>query len=183
MKLMTAAARCGEFDLPSTLTAAEPAAPKPGPGPGRRPPCTRHRARDLEGHHRNRDLPDDAPKTVDTSSTEKKNFYNGHVPSRRGNFLVQMATRLGTCRRKLVGPRPGAATDWRRDITSAGSTCRHGGDGPFGDPKFADSQFYMVIQPRPGLDGKYAIFGRVTTGLDVVKKLKRADILKKASVK
>jgi cyclophilin family peptidyl-prolyl cis-trans isomerase len=52
-----------------------------------------------------------------------------------------------------------------------------------GDPKDADSQFYIVMQPRPGLDGKFTIFGRVTSGMDVVKKLKRADILKRASVK
>jgi cyclophilin family peptidyl-prolyl cis-trans isomerase len=52
-----------------------------------------------------------------------------------------------------------------------------------GDPKYADSQIYIVMQPRPGLDGKFTIFGRVTSGMDVVKKLKRADILKRASVK
>ena len=52
-----------------------------------------------------------------------------------------------------------------------------------GDPAFADSQFYILMQPRPALDGKYMIFGRVTSGMEVVKKLKNADILKKASVK
>ena len=83
-----------------------------------------------------------------------------------------------------MGPRAGQRqADWRRGDHEAPARAGHGGDGALGDPKFADSQFYIVIQPRPGLDGKYTIFGRVTTGMDVVKKLKKADILKRASVK
>ena len=76
-----------------------------------------------------------------------------------------------------------AARSASRRLQEAPSRARDGGHGASGDPKFADSQFYVIIQPRPGLDGKYTIFGRVTTGIDVVKKLKKADILKKASVK
>ncbi len=52
-----------------------------------------------------------------------------------------------------------------------------------GDPKFADSQFYITKVATPEFDGKYTIFGRVTKGLDVVAKIEKADILKKAFVK
>ena len=47
----------------------------------------------------------------------------------------------------------------------------------------AGTQFFIAVTDQPGLDGKYTIFGQVTSGMDVVKKLKKADILKKASVK
>jgi cyclophilin family peptidyl-prolyl cis-trans isomerase len=52
-----------------------------------------------------------------------------------------------------------------------------------GDPKSAETQFYIIIQPRPGLDGKYTVFGKVVSGMDVVQKIRKADMLKKASVK
>jgi peptidyl-prolyl cis-trans isomerase B (cyclophilin B) len=45
------------------------------------------------------------------------------------------------------------------------------------------SQWFVTHAPQPHLDGGYTIFGRVITGLDVVRKLEKADILKRASVK
>jgi cyclophilin family peptidyl-prolyl cis-trans isomerase len=39
------------------------------------------------------------------------------------------------------------------------------------------------LQPRPALDGKYTVFGRVTSGMEVADKIKRGDVLKKVSVK
>jgi peptidyl-prolyl cis-trans isomerase B (cyclophilin B) len=51
------------------------------------------------------------------------------------------------------------------------------------DPKTADSQFYIVLRPAPEWDGKYAVFGRVTKGMDVVARIQHADVLRKASVK
>jgi cyclophilin family peptidyl-prolyl cis-trans isomerase len=47
----------------------------------------------------------------------------------------------------------------------------------------ADSQFYILMGNRPGLDGKYTVFGRVLSGMDVVERLQRADVLKRATVK
>jgi peptidylprolyl isomerase len=52
-----------------------------------------------------------------------------------------------------------------------------------GNPALAESQFYILRQAKPELDGKYTVFGRVISGMEVVDRLVRADMLKKASVK
>ena len=37
-----------------------------------------------------------------------------------------------------------------------------------GDPKSAGSQFFLMHEDSPHLDGQYAAFGKVVSGLDVV---------------
>ncbi len=49
---------------------------------------------------------------------------------------------------------------------------------PDPDINSATSQFYITLAPLPGLDMGYAVFGRVTEGLDVVKKLEVGDVMK-----
>ena len=39
------------------------------------------------------------------------------------------------------------------------------------DPDSASSQFYICDSPVHGLDGRYAVFGRVVSGMDVVHKI------------
>ena len=41
------------------------------------------------------------------------------------------------------------------------------------DPNSADSQFFIVFQDAPWLDGQYTIWGKVTGGMDAVDKIKR----------
>ena len=45
------------------------------------------------------------------------------------------------------------------------------------DPDSATSQFYITIKPQPKLDGKYAVFGQVYDGLDVIDKIEQGDKL------
>lgn len=40
-----------------------------------------------------------------------------------------------------------------------------------GDPDSASSQFFIMHQDNPGLDGQYSAFGRAVSGLDVVDKI------------
>ena len=46
----------------------------------------------------------------------------------------------------------------------------------------AGSQFYICLAPQPSLDGKYCVFGKVVSGMDLVNKIERGDIMKKVYV-
>jgi len=43
------------------------------------------------------------------------------------------------------------------------------------EPNSASSQFYITLAPAPSLNGKYAVFGRVISGLDVLDEIKQGD--------
>jgi cyclophilin family peptidyl-prolyl cis-trans isomerase len=131
--------------------------------------------------------PEDAPKTVARIvELVKKNFYNGLRFHRAEMNLVQVGdptsrdmSREAWWGRAGSGQPIGAAeiTKKRRHIAGAVAMAHAG------DPKYADSQFYIVMEPKPSLDGKFTVFGRVTSGLDVLRKIRRGDMLKKAFVK
>lgn len=133
--------------------------------------------------------PEEAPKTVaQIVALVNRGFYNGlRFHRAEPNFLVQIGdpqTRNMQLQewwgRSGSGKPIGAAeiTKKRRHLRGAVAMA-YGGS----DPKSADSQFYIVLRPAPELDAKYAVFGRVTKGMDVVMRLQRADVLKRAYVK
>ena len=41
------------------------------------------------------------------------------------------------------------------------------------DPNSGDSQFFICFKPSPFLDGKYAIFGQVTSGMEAIDAIKK----------
>ena len=41
------------------------------------------------------------------------------------------------------------------------------------NPNSANSQFFIMFAPGPSLDGQYTIWGRVTSGMELVDKIKR----------
>jgi cyclophilin family peptidyl-prolyl cis-trans isomerase len=41
------------------------------------------------------------------------------------------------------------------------------------NPNSANSQFFIMFQPAPSLDGQYTIWGRVTAGMELVDRIKR----------
>jgi cyclophilin family peptidyl-prolyl cis-trans isomerase len=50
------------------------------------------------------------------------------------------------------------------------------------DPDSAGSQFYITLGEAPHLDGGYAVFGKVTAGMDVVDKLAVGDEILKVRI-
>jgi peptidyl-prolyl cis-trans isomerase B (cyclophilin B) len=51
-----------------------------------------------------------------------------------------------------------------------------------GDPNSASAQFYVALEALPELDGRYAVFGRVTRGMDVIDAVEQGDRIVKARV-
>ena len=132
--------------------------------------------------------PEESPKTVAAIvALVKRNFYNGlRFHRAEPKFLVQIGdpvsrdfSRESWWGRQGSGKPIGVSeiTKKRRNVRGAVAMAHSG------NAAMADSQFYILLQPRPTLDGKFAVFGRVIAGMDVADRLKRGDVLKKASVK
>ena len=133
--------------------------------------------------------PEEAPKTVaQIVGLVNKGFYNGQRFHRVDDppFVVQIGdpvsrdmSRMDWWGRQGSGKPIGVAEITKKRKNGIGAV----GMGHSGDPKLADSQFYITRRVAPELDGKYTVFGKVIKGMDVVNKLKKGDILKRASVK
>ena len=132
--------------------------------------------------------PEEAPKTVArVVELLKKNFYNGQRFHRaEPNFVIQIGdpvsrdvSRQEWWGRQGSGKPIGVAevTKKRRHVAGAVSMAYSG------DRTSADSQFFITRRAAPELDGKYTVFGRVISGMDVVAKIQRGDILKRAYLK
>ena len=50
-------------------------------------------------------------------------------------------------------------------------------------PDSASAQFYVALRPLPELDGRYAVFGRVVDGMEVVDAIQQGDRITKAVLK
>src|SRR3954452_10556294 len=132
--------------------------------------------------------PEEAPKTVARIvELTKKNFYTGQRFSRsEPGFLIQVGdpvsrdvSREAWWGRQGTGKPIGVAeiTKKRKHVIGAVSMAHTG------NPATADSQFFILKRAAPELDGKYTVFGHVLKGMDVVAKLQRGDILKRAYLK
>ena len=49
-------------------------------------------------------------------------------------------------------------------------------------PDSASAQFYVALRPLPELDGRYAVFGRVVDGMEVVDAIQQGDRINKAAI-
>ena len=50
------------------------------------------------------------------------------------------------------------------------------------DPNSASAQFYIALEALPELDGRYAVFGQVIQGMEVVDAIRQGDKLVKAQL-
>ena len=50
------------------------------------------------------------------------------------------------------------------------------------DPNSASAQFYVALQALPEPDGRYAVFGRVSKGMEVVDRIQQSDKILKATL-
>jgi cyclophilin family peptidyl-prolyl cis-trans isomerase len=133
--------------------------------------------------------PEEAPKTVARIvELVKKGFYTGlRFHRAEPNFLIQVGdpvtrdvSRQAYWGRQSSGKPIGVAemTKKRRHVLGAVSMAY-----PGTDKILADSQFFVLRRPAPEYDGKYTVFGKVLSGMDVVAKIERGDVLKRAYLK
>jgi cyclophilin family peptidyl-prolyl cis-trans isomerase len=130
--------------------------------------------------------PKDAPKTVEhVVALVKRNFYNGlRVHRVEPGFVVQFGdpqTRDMTKRDRWGtggSGRPVGAAEMKRTHTAGAVAMAHGGD-----PAKADAQMYITLSPQPRLDKNYVVFGQVTSGMDVVRKLAVGDVIRRITQK
>jgi len=121
--------------------------------------------------------PADAPKTVENFLTlARKGFYNNLTFHRVvPDFVVQ-----GGCPKGNGTGGPGytipAEFNTQKHVrgTVAMARSQH--------PDSAGSQFYICYGPTPHLDGNYTVFGKVTSGMEHVDRIKQGDRMKSVTI-
>jgi cyclophilin family peptidyl-prolyl cis-trans isomerase len=121
--------------------------------------------------------PADAPKTVENFLTlAKKGFYDNLTFHRVvPDFVVQ-----GGCPKGNGTGGPGytipAEFNTQKHVrgTVAMARSQH--------PDSAGSQFYICYGPTPHLDGNYTVFGKVTSGMEHVDRIKQGDRMKSVTI-
>ncbi len=132
--------------------------------------------------------PVEAPKTVARIvELVKQRFYNGmRIHRVVPGFVIQMGdpqTRDMTKKDRWgtggSGKPVGAAeiTKTRTHVLGAVAMAHAG------DPAKADSQFYVTLAPAARLNGQYTVFGKVTSGMEVVQKIQAEDRIVRMTVK
>jgi cyclophilin family peptidyl-prolyl cis-trans isomerase len=130
--------------------------------------------------------PADAPKTVEhIVALAKRNFYNGlRVHRVAPGFVVQFGdpqTRDMTKRDRWGSGGSGnqiGVAEIKRPHRIGAVAAAHPGD-----PRYADSQMYISFAAQPKLDRSFTVFGQVTVGMDVARKLAVNDIIRRVTVK
>lgn len=115
--------------------------------------------------------PDLAPKTVAQIKTLiGQHFYDGIVFHRViDGFMAQTGDPTGT------GTGGSKLPDLKAEFNATPFKRGTLGMARSSDPDSANSQFFICLADSPFLNGKYTVFGQVTSGMDVVDKIKKGS--------
>jgi peptidylprolyl isomerase len=115
--------------------------------------------------------PDLAPKHVEQIKTlVKKGFYDGVVFHRViDGFMAQTGDPTGT------GTGGSDLPDLPAEFTDTKFVRGVIGMARTSDPNSANSQFFIMFDASPNLDGEYTVIGEVTEGMEAVDNLKKGD--------
>jgi peptidyl-prolyl cis-trans isomerase B (cyclophilin B) len=119
----------------------------------------------------------DAPKTVENFLTlAKKGFYNGLTFHRVvPGFVVQGGCPKGT---GTGGPGYTIPAEFNANKHVRGSLAMARSQ----HPDSAGSQFYITYGAQPHLDNNYTVFGKVTSGMEHVDRIRQGDKMKSVTI-
>ncbi|EDL66335.1 peptidylprolyl isomerase [Bacillus sp. SG-1] len=123
-------------------------------------------------------FPNEAPGTVENfSKLAKEGFYDGLSFHR----VIPGFVSQGGCPNGTGTGGPGytipCETEGNPHKHEAGSlSMAHAGKDTGG------SQFFIVHEPQPHLNGVHTVFGKVTSGLDTAKNLRNGDVMQKVVI-
>lgn len=127
---------------------------------------------------------DDAPlTTANFIELAEKGFYNGLTFHRYApGFVIQGGdpdgNGMGGSGKNIKGEFEDNGVPNRGKHDSAGVLAM----ARSGDPNSASSQFYFTLAAAPHLDSGYAVFGKVTSGLDAVMALREGDKMNSVTI-
>jgi len=121
--------------------------------------------------------PEDAPKTVENfTKLSKKGFYDGLTFHRvEPGFVVQGGDPNGN---GTGGPGYNIKAEFNARPHVKGTVAM----ARSADPDSAGSQFYICLGEAPHLNGKYTVFGQVTSGIETVDKIGVGDKMKSVTI-
>lgn len=104
-------------------------------------------------------------------------YYDGLAFHRVEDWVIQGGDPQGT---GMGGPGYQIKLEIAKDLSNTRGAVAMARSG---DPNSAGSQFYILRTKADWLDGQYAVFGNVVTGLDVVDKMAIGDKMTKITIK
>ena len=133
-------------------------------------------------------LPDLAPLHVERIKTlVNLGAYDGVVFHRViEGFMAQTGDvkfgKLQAFNPELVGRGGSSLPDLQSEFSDIAFVTGTVGMARSNNPDSANSQFFIMFQPAPHLDNNYTVFGKVSSGMDVLSKIKKGDLKRNGAV-
>ncbi|MBS1817208.1 MAG: peptidylprolyl isomerase [Acidobacteria bacterium] len=136
-------------------------------------------------------FPKEAPVSVEhIAALAKSGFYDGQRVHRAiPHFLVQFGDPQTKDPEKQAVWGKGADASSGHPIGVAEISLQRKnvafavGLAHMGEPAKADSQLYILLEPKPDLDGQYVVIGQVVEGREVLGRLSAGDSIRRVSVR